>query len=78
LERISEKTEKDRDGNVSDITREAFHNKNFIITSEEQLQSLLENIISSSGVARDFNVGEGSGFEMEPVGVTGASVSSNG
>jgi hypothetical protein len=43
------KTEMDRDGNVSEITREAFQNKSFNVTSEEQLQSMLENIINSSG-----------------------------
>jgi hypothetical protein len=72
------KTEVDRDGNVSEITREAYKNKSFNATSEEHLQSMLENIMNSSGAAGDFNIGEGSGFEMEPVGVTGASVSSNG
>jgi hypothetical protein len=66
------KTEVDRYGNVSQIIREAFQNNSFNVTSEEQLQSMLENIINSSGAACDFNIGEGSGFEMEPAGVTGA------
>jgi hypothetical protein len=72
------KTEVDRNGNVSEITWEAFRNNSFNATSEEQLQSMLENIINSSGGAGDFNIGEGSGFEMEPASVTRASVSSNG
>jgi hypothetical protein len=72
------KTEVDRDGNVSEITQEAFQNKSFNVTSEEHLQSMLENIINSSGAAGDFNIGEGLEFEMEPAGVTRASVSSNG
>jgi hypothetical protein len=64
------KTEVDRDGNVFEITREAYKNKSFNVTSEEHLQSMLVDIMNSSGAASDFNIGEGSGFEMEPVGVT--------
>jgi hypothetical protein len=64
------KIEVDRDGNVSEITREAFQNMSFNVTSEEQLQSVLENIMNSCGAAGNFNIGEGSGFEMEQVGVT--------
>jgi hypothetical protein len=54
------KTEVDREGNVSEVNREAYNDKSFNVTSEKQLQGILENIMNLSGAAGDFNIGEGS------------------
>jgi hypothetical protein len=54
---------------VTEISRKT-SNKSFNVRSDQELKWLWEDIINSSGASCDFNIGEGSWFEMEPDGVT--------
>jgi DNA-dependent RNA polymerase auxiliary subunit epsilon len=58
------------DGNVSKIAREAFKNKSFNVTSAEQLEGLIEDIMKYTVDTDDFSIGAGTRFEIAPEGVT--------